>query len=163
LEAEAAWYDGSTSSGVVAFTIYERSTWRPIGNTGLRDVDHRNGTATFGILVGETNARGRGYGTEITRLMLDYAFTALGLHNVLLTVASFNLAGQCAYRKAGFKEIGRRRQCRWLSGKLWDDIYMDCVTSDFESSVLSAVFTADVSPQQEPRHAPGRPPSRGRL
>ncbi len=36
---------------------------------------------------------GRGYGTETTRLMLDYAFTALGLHNVMLTVFVFNAAG----------------------------------------------------------------------
>ena len=48
--------------------------------------------------------------------MLDYAFTALGLHNVMLTIHEYNLAGRRAYEKAGFKEIGRRRQCRWLNG-----------------------------------------------
>ena len=66
---------------------------------------------TFGILIGEADARGKGYGTEATRLMLDYAFTALGLHSVMLTTDSYNLAGQAAYRKAGFKEFGRRREC----------------------------------------------------
>jgi hypothetical protein len=56
-------------------------------------VDHRNRSATFGILIGEPECRGKGYGTETTRLMLDYAFTALGLHNVMLTVFEFNPAG----------------------------------------------------------------------
>ncbi len=145
MEAEEAWFAGAATSGAAAYTIYEKSTWRPIGNTGLSDVDYRNGTAVFGILIGEADARGKGYGTETTRLMLDYAFTALGLRNVLLTVASFNEAGQRAYRRAGFKEMGRRRACRWLGGRYWDDVYMDCIAEEFESPVLGAVFVPDES------------------
>ena len=48
----------------------------------MKAIDRRNRTATFVIFIGETKARGQGYGTETTRLVLDYAFTALGLHNV---------------------------------------------------------------------------------
>ena len=93
-EKEQDWYDRqSKAEDDVPFTIYERETLRPIGNTGLHGVDHRNRSATFGILIGEPDCRGKGYGTETTRLMLDYAFTALGLHNVMLTVFEFNPAG----------------------------------------------------------------------
>jgi RimJ/RimL family protein N-acetyltransferase len=91
---EQEWYDRqSKAEDDVPFTIYERETLRPIGNAGLHGVDHRNRSATFGILIGEPDCRGKGYGTETTRLMLDYAFTALGLHNVMLTVFDFNPAG----------------------------------------------------------------------
>ena len=75
------------------FTIYERETSRPIGNTGLHEVNYRNRTATFGIIFGEPERRGKGYGTETTRLMLDYTFTVLGLHNVMLILFEFNVAG----------------------------------------------------------------------
>ena len=93
-EKERDWYDRqSKAENDVPFTIYERETLRPIGNTGLHGVDYRNRSATFGILIGEPDCRGKGYGTETTRLMLDYAFTALGLHNVMLTVFEFNPAG----------------------------------------------------------------------
>lgn len=143
IEAETAWYDTQTGDATAAFTIYERSTWRPVGNTGLHAIDHRNRSAVFGILIGEPEARGRGYGTETARLMLDYAFTALGLHSVMLTCIEFNLAGRNAYRKAGFKEIGRRRQSRWMGGRLWDEILMDCVATEFESPVLGRVFVPD--------------------
>ena len=144
-EVEAAWYERESAdgNGVAPFTIYERATWAPIGNTGLRAIDHRNRTAEFGILIGEPSARGKGYGTETTRLMLDYAFTALGLHSVFLTCFEFNLAGRHAYQKAGFREIGRRRQCRWMGGRLWDEILMDCLEDEFASPVLSQVFVAD--------------------
>ena len=141
--AEAAWYERATMNAAGAFTIYEFPGWRPIGNADLRGIDYRNGTAEFGILIGEPDARGKGYGTETTRLMLDYAFTALGLRNVLLTVASYNEAGQRAYRKAGFKEMGRRRACRWMAGQYWDDVYMDCIADEFESPALGRVFVPD--------------------
>ena len=144
LESETSWYDAAAmSSSTTTFVIYERTTMRPIGDTSLTDIDYRNGTATFGIAIGEQRARGKGYGTETARLMLDYAFTALGLHNVMLTVYEFNLGARRAYEKAGFKEIGRRRKSRQMGGTYWDDIYMDAVAGEFESTVLAKVFAPD--------------------
>ena len=142
IEALAAAYDAGTGHEY-GFTVYERATWRPIGWTYLRDVDWRGRTAGFGIVLGEADARGRGYGTEATRLMLDYAFTALGLHSLLLRVHEYNLAGQRAYQRAGFRECGRRRQAQLMGGKLWDTISMDCLASEFTSPVLGRVFVPD--------------------
>lgn len=142
MEQEVRWYE-SQGAGEVRFTVYERATGRAIGTAALHGIDYRNRTAIFGIFIGETDARGQGYGTETTRLMLDYAFTALGLHSVMLTVAEFNLAGQRAYARAGFRECGRRRQCRWLAGRLWDEISMDCLSTEFESPVLAQIFAPD--------------------
>src|SRR5215210_2507763 len=143
-EKEQDWYERqSKTEDDVPFTIYERETLRPIGNTGLHSVDYRNRTAAYGIMIGEPECRSKGYGAETTRLMLDYAFSALGLHNVILTVFEFNPAGIRAYKKAGFKEIGRRRECRLMGGKLWDEIYMDCLSCEFESPVLGRIYAPD--------------------
>jgi RimJ/RimL family protein N-acetyltransferase len=114
----------------VSFTIYERGTGRPIGNAAWTTIDRRNRTAEYVIFIGEADCRGKGYGTEATRLMLDYAFADLGLHNVMLRVYAYNLAGYHAYRKVGFREYGRRRQCKFMGGRLWDVIYMECVAGD---------------------------------
>ena len=125
------------------FTIYERASWRPIGRTDLFEIDRRHGTATWGLVIGERDAHGKGYGTETARLMLDYAFTALGLHNVRLDVDEFNLAGRRAYENAGFREIGRRRQATWMGGRFWDLIYMDCLATEIASPVLGQTFRPD--------------------
>jgi RimJ/RimL family protein N-acetyltransferase len=144
MEKEQDWYDRqSKAEDDAPFTIYERETLRPIGNTGLHDVDYHNRSAIFGILIGEPECRGKGYGTETTRLMLDYAFSVLGLHNVMLTVFEFNPAGIRAYYNAGFKELGRRRECRLMGGKLWDEIFMDCLSTEFESPVLRRIYAPD--------------------
>ncbi len=144
LEQRAARYERDTADEHgVDFAVYERATWRPIGTVGLFDINYRNGRAEFGILIGEADARGKGYGTETTRLMLDYAFTALGLRNVALTVGEWNIAGQRAYARAGFREYGRRRQCWMMGGGWWDEIAMDCLATEFESLALHRVFTPD--------------------
>jgi RimJ/RimL family protein N-acetyltransferase len=142
-QEEVAYQQSLSATQRIDFIVYERATLLPIGTTFLYEIDDRHSRAGFGIIIGEENARGKGYGTEATRLTLDYAFTALGLNNVLLTVYEFNLAGIHAYRKAGFQEIGRRRRCSRLGPRLWDLIYMDCIADDFESPVLGKVFRAD--------------------
>ncbi len=126
------------------FLLYERrgadGDLRPIGFTYLTAIDYRNRTAEYGIMIGEADARGRGYGTEATLLMLDYAFTALGLHNVLLRVYEPNRAGKWAYEKARFTEFARRRGSKMIGGRLWDTIFMECLSTDFVSPVLGAVM-----------------------
>ena len=133
-EAEEAWYEQSSKGDDAHFTIYERATMRPIGNTGLHDIDHLHRTAEFGILIGEKECWGKGYGTETTRLMLDYGFNALGLHNIMLTAFSFNERGLRAYTRAGFREIGRRREAFRLAGRAYDVVYMDCLATEFDAS-----------------------------
>jgi RimJ/RimL family protein N-acetyltransferase len=95
------------------------------------------------MLIGEGDCLGEGYGTETTRLMLDYAFAALGLQPGLLDVDEFNDAGRRAYEKAGFRECGRWRGASPMLGRRWDRIPMDCVASEFESPVLGRVFVPD--------------------
>jgi len=144
LEQEERWYESAAAmTDSKSFTIYDASTWRPIGTTGLTSINFQHRRAVFGILIGEADCRGKGYGTETTRLVLDYAFTALGLHNVMLRVFSFNKAGLRAYAKAGFREFGRRHECYYSAGHLWDDVYMECLASAFTSPVLARVLAPD--------------------
>jgi RimJ/RimL family protein N-acetyltransferase len=143
-EQAEAWYDRySTLEQDAWFVIYERSAWLPIGLTGLLNIGFEHRRAEFGIIIGESGQRGKGYGTETARLILDYAFTARGLHSVMLWVHEYNLAGKRAYEKAGFRVSGRRRECSYLGGKMWDHIMMDCLATEFISPVLKNVFTPD--------------------
>lgn len=75
--------------------------------------------------------------------MLDYAFTALGLHNVALETWQYNRAAQQAYGKAGFRETGRRRQAKVMGGTLWDIVQMDCLSTRFISPVLGEILRPD--------------------
>ncbi len=146
MDQVTAWYEGWAKSPAerrIDFAVYKLDGWAPIGMTSLHDLDWRAHTAEFGITIGEPSERGKGYGTEAAGLTLDYAFTALALHNVALTALEFNLGGLRAYTKAGFREYGRRREAVVMNGRRWDIVYMDCLASEFESSVLAQVFKPD--------------------
>jgi RimJ/RimL family protein N-acetyltransferase len=142
VEQTNGWYERATTGAhAIWFTIYARDTGRPIGHCHLRDVDYMHRTAEFGITIGERDLRGRGYGAEATSLLVDYAFTGLGLNNVMLDVFEFNTAGRRAYEKAGFREMGRRRGAHYAAGRFWDVIFMDIVAADFASPVLRRQFS----------------------
>ena len=144
LEQETAWYEqAAVDEARTMFTIHERATGCAIGNCGLHEVDLANCRTVVGIMIGEPDARGRGYGTEAMRLLLDYAFTVLGLHSVMLTVFEYNGAGRRCYEKVRFREMGRRRESRWYNGRFWDEIHMDILTSEFASPVLRKLLTPD--------------------
>jgi diamine N-acetyltransferase len=51
--------------------------------------------------------------------------------------------GVRAYEKTGFKESGRRRQSRRSGGELRDEIFMQCLSDEFESPVLGRTFAPD--------------------
>jgi diamine N-acetyltransferase len=139
-ETSRAQYDRVTNDETdIRFTVYERDTLRPIGLSDLFQIDYFNRTAGFGVLIGEKDCWGRGYGTEITRLMLDYAFTVLGLHSVRLAVFSYNERARRVYERAGFRVIGRWREAKRLGGRPFDIIYMDCIATEVQSPVLHRI------------------------
>lgn len=146
LEITTSWYESyvAGNSETTWFTVYERNSRAPIGWTKLKDIDYRNRSAEFAVMIGEPSGRGKGYGTETARIMLDYGFTALGLHNIRLYYFEFNRAGKRAYEKAGFLEYARRRESHLMGGKLWDTVYMECLSTEFESPLLGKIFTPDV-------------------
>lgn len=136
-EASEREYEMYTKSGQgdwVLFVLYERATLRPIGITELTRINQMHRTAEFGIRIGESDCWGKGYGTEATILTLDYAFTAMGLHNVMLDVHSYNTRAISAYRRSGFQIIGRRRQAHRLGDRVFDQILMECLAIEFQRS-----------------------------
>jgi RimJ/RimL family protein N-acetyltransferase len=143
-EEEVEWYERASkqSSETVHFNIYELGPegsptyLRPIGTAGLHDINYRHSKGVFGIMIGEKDAWGKGYGTEVAALMLDYGFNVLGLHNISLKVFSFNQYAIRAYERAGFKLAGNVRESHFLFGKRYDDIIMDCLSTEFEGKAI---------------------------
>jgi RimJ/RimL family protein N-acetyltransferase len=104
------------------------------------DINHINGTAMFGIVIGEKEYWSKGFGTEATKLILDYGFNILNLHNIMLGVFDFNKRAIASYKKIGFKEIGKRRGDRLIAGKRYDTIFMDILAEEFESPFIKKVM-----------------------
>src|SRR5215207_254518 len=131
----------------IGFTIYALPDLRPIGIANIRDFVNPHGTAEFGITIGDKADRGQGLGTEATKLLLDYAFTVLGVHNVWLDTPAYNAGAIRAYEKAGFREIGRRRGARTLAGTRYDVVLMDCIADEFVPPAMRVLPELDDEPR----------------
>jgi len=121
-------------SDALAMAVHERSTNRLIGTCAFSQLDGDNGSALFHITIGESDAWGRGYGTEATRLMVDHAFGTLGLHRIALFVFEFNERAIRSYRRVGFVVEGRSRESVWRDGRWWDELAMSILESDWRAA-----------------------------
>jgi RimJ/RimL family protein N-acetyltransferase len=103
-----------------------------IGGATLRNFNHVARSAEFAIMIGEAAYRGRGYGTEVTRLMLEVAFRHFNLNRVWLTVYEPNEGAIRAYEKAGFVKEGLLREYVFIDGQYLNAYLMAILRSDWE-------------------------------
>ena len=122
------------------FSIVDQATGDMIGRGMLFGIDHVNRNAMLGILIGEQEYWGRGYGQEATRLLVEYGFGLLNLNSIMLGTFAFNKRARHCYERVGFKEIGRRRQARIIGGKKVDAILMDILADEFEYQFVNQIF-----------------------
>ncbi|HEY2444060.1 MAG TPA: GNAT family protein, partial [Streptosporangiaceae bacterium] len=101
-----------------------------LGEAVLNQFDADNASANFRIAVSGPENRGRGYGTQATRLVLGYAFDTVRLHRVSLEVYSFNPRAQHVYSTCGFVVEGRQRDALCWDGRWYDAIVMGILETD---------------------------------
>ena len=101
-----------------------------VGLVGISGARPKDRCAELGIALGREYI-GRGYGTDATRIIVDYGFREMGLHRIQLSVAPFNLAGIRAYEKAGFVEEGRYRESVLHDGRWYDEVLMSILDHEW--------------------------------
>jgi len=138
LANERAWIENTTkSTDQYHFGIVLRDGHNPrggdrlLGGVSLMDVHLIDRSATLGIFIGEEEDRSKGYGAEAIKLLLDYGFRWLGLHNIDLHVNSENARAIACYQKAGFREYGRRHDAIFRDGQWIDRVYMEILAQDW--------------------------------
>lgn len=136
-EFENDWYEDisrRTGKGdVYSFSIRTLDDDTLIGNCSLFDVNHKDRRAELGIVIGEKDYWGRGYGSDAMRVLLRVGFDELNLHRVELLVYDFNVRGVRAYEKLGFVEEGRRRDVVWREGEYHDMILMSILEDEWRA------------------------------
>ncbi|MFX1481167.1 MAG: GNAT family N-acetyltransferase [Promethearchaeota archaeon] len=86
-------------------------------------VDWKNRIGVCGIIIGDKENQGKGYGTDAMELLVRYGFNTLNLHRIELETFQFNLRAFKSYKKVGFKEEGIRRKAIYVNGK-YHDVYI---------------------------------------
>jgi len=97
---------------------------RFVGSARLHSMDTAAGTAAYAIGILSPDHLGRGLGTEVTRLILDYGFSRLGLDRVTVRVLDFNERAIACYAECGFAFERRVPHVVELDGEWHDDLIM---------------------------------------
>lgn len=117
---------------------HDRADWAAIriddgaflGEAVLNDFDPDNSSVNYRVWLAGPDVFGRGYGTEITRLVVDHAFDAVGLHRIGLGVYDFNPRARRVYEKCGFRLEGRLRHALRSDGAWHDELLMAILDTD---------------------------------
>lgn len=107
----------------------------PIGHVVLSSSDETTAQhcdTTLSICIHKDYQR-RGYGTEAINWALDWAFNYANKHRVGLSVYGWNVAALEMYRKAGFREEGRKRESLFFRGTYWDEIMMSILVQEWKA------------------------------
>ncbi|XKK41406.1 GNAT family N-acetyltransferase [Nocardiopsis sp. ARC36] len=114
------------------WVIVSREDGTAVGDCALLGLDPDNACAGYRIALNDMAFTGRGYGTEATGLVLEYAFTVAGLHRVGLEVFAFNANAQKSYARSGFVREGVRRKCLRWNGEWHDAVLMSVLAEEYE-------------------------------
>ena len=111
--------------------IIEKGSDHHVGNVALHELDPISGTMGTGIIIGEKDVWGKGYGTEAWRLMFAHAFRTLNVNCLLGGAVAENIGSLKACWKAGYKQDGVIRQYHYFDGKYHDMIPVSCLRKDW--------------------------------
>jgi len=70
--------------------------------------------------------RGKGYGTEVAQLLVDYLFLSRDISRIRATTNVRNKASQRILEKAGFRIEGTMRRFQFVKG-VWTDYYLHSI------------------------------------
>ena len=85
------------------FTLLDEN--EPVGFFTLRNPGETMDEVRFGFVIVDPRKRGRGYGKEMLRLGLKYAFEIYGAKQASLGVFENNPSAYYCYKAAGFKDV----------------------------------------------------------
>jgi len=123
----------TTDKNTVMLAICDQESNKHIGNIKLDNFDWVSRTCELGVLIGEKDFWGKGIGSELCKLTIQYAFQQLNLRKILLAVHAHNTAAIKVYEKLGFVNEGTLRQHIWSNGAYIDKHYMGLFASEFKS------------------------------
>lgn len=127
---QALWMEHATREDLITFAIADRTTDEFLGTIQLRDINRACHRSLFSIIL-RPDTRGKGYGTDALRVLLQFAFRELNMHKVTLTVYEGNEGGKRLYEKCGFQYEGRLRQQVYRQGRYDNQLVYSILEREF--------------------------------
>jgi RimJ/RimL family protein N-acetyltransferase len=119
----------ATDQLVLGITV--RDDGRLIGVAGLHQLTDPARQAELGLFLGGPEEWGRGYGTEVTRLLCAHGFDVLKLNRIWLHVFADNERAMRAYVRVGFQREGVLREAAVRGSERLDVVSMAILRAEW--------------------------------
>ncbi|OLZ65816.1 GNAT family N-acetyltransferase [Streptomyces sp. IMTB 2501] len=138
LERLRSWYGSrATAPDRLDLAVTDPGTGEVLGEAVLYEYDPATRSCTFRTLIGP-RGRGRGVGTEATRLIVGYGFEQLGLRRIQLEVYGDNDRARHVYEKVGFRVEGVRKEAVPRDGDWVDEVLMAVLDREWAALTSTA-------------------------
>jgi RimJ/RimL family protein N-acetyltransferase len=112
-----------------------------IGTANLVAIDWKNRNAFHGMMLGNAQNRGKGYGADTIMAIMRYAFSELGLQRLDTDIIEYNEASLRTYiGKCGWMEEGRRAKWYFRQGRYWDKVIVGITRDRYFQTVESTGY-----------------------
>ncbi|WP_396182501.1 GNAT family N-acetyltransferase [Flavobacterium sp.] len=101
--------------------ICKNNSFEAIGLIDLFDYDPKNQRAGIGILIKNPENRHHGFGQQALKLLIDYSFEHLLLHQLFATIATSNQASISLFTTFGFQCVGIKKDWNFNHGIFSDE------------------------------------------
>lgn len=140
---QEAWFSTLSCNSLNQRFAIETRELGLIGTANLVSIDWKNRNAFHGVMLGDKNVRGKGYGVDTIRAIMRYAFDELGLCRLDTDIIVYNEASLRAYiEKCGWVEEGRRADWYFREGRRWDKILVGITRDRYHEIHLNSVDAA---------------------
>jgi len=133
---EALWLDEAVrgSNGARHFAIENRESRDHIGNASIHEIDWVSRNAYFGLFIGEPSAWNKGFGSDVVRTIVHFAFNEMNLLKLKINVFDYNERARHLLAGHGFIQEGKLQREFYREGTLHDILILSKFRSGGESS-----------------------------
>ncbi len=142
-QRERQW-EGVVERAILPFDIWDLEQQKMVGEVLLNSIQWPHAMCEIAVRIFDPADRGRGVGTEATKLVMAYGFDGLGLHRMCIRFLAVNPAVVGAVTRwaasFGAKPYGRERESVYAFGG-WQDVLMfDVLAHEFPPQEATAAL-----------------------
>ena len=134
MQNQMRWLDSLARDRNTIMFAVETKKGKLIGCTGLTYIDWKNRRAEVSIYIGDKSYKGKGYGTDTLKTLMEYGFKELNLHMLFSEIFEYNKANIGLFKKCGFKRDGILRHRLYRDGKYWNSIFYSILDKEWRAA-----------------------------
>ena len=103
-----------------------------VGHMVMRFINGDKNIIRFGFIIVDDAIRGKGYGKQMLKLALKYAFELLMAEKVTLGVFHNNMPAYYCYKSVGFKDVQMEKKETYnVCGETWSVLELEMEKEDY--------------------------------